>query len=110
MAYLTLEDTTGSIGVIVFPKAYNKYVSLLDPDNILLVKATLRRQEEEVKLSCDSIRKVDDSLFENSEDQPIEGNLLIKLPKGEELEKTLMALKGIFSRYRQQSCLSGSGV
>ncbi len=99
MAYLTLEDTTGSIGVIVFPKAYNKYVSLLDPDNILLVKATLRRQEEEVKLSCDSIRKVDDSLFENSEDQPIEGNLLIKLPKGEELEKTLMALKGIFSRY-----------
>ena len=98
MAYLTLEDTTGSAEVLVFPKTYNQYSHLLEPEKVLLVKATLRRQEEELKLSCEAVQEVDDTMFENQE-QSLGENLLLKLPECEDINRLMLNLRGVFSRH-----------
>ncbi|MGB9813679.1 MAG: DNA polymerase III subunit alpha [Thermovenabulum sp.] len=47
MAFLKLEDLTGSMEVIVFPAVVEKYKDLLKPDNKILIKGRLNLKEEE---------------------------------------------------------------
>lgn len=99
MAYVTLEDTTGSVVVIVFPKAYNKYAPLLNTENVLLVKASLSQQEEERRLFCDSVSEVNEELLKESEVQTYPGKLFVKLSECDDLDKLLLRIKGVISRY-----------
>lgn len=46
MAFLTLEDLTGSGEIIVFPKTYLHYRDLIKSDNQVLIKGKLDRPEE----------------------------------------------------------------
>lgn len=55
MAFLTLEDSHGSIECLVFPKILTKYSSILQEGNIILAKGTLSlREDEEPKLLLNS--------------------------------------------------------
>jgi DNA polymerase-3 subunit alpha len=56
MAFLTLEDLTGSVEVIVFPRQYERYRQFLDDDAKIFVlgKATVE-DEQNGKLICDRI-------------------------------------------------------
>ena len=51
MAFLTLEDRTGEIEIIVFPKTYTEYAALFNPDAVIAVYGEITvRDEEEPKI------------------------------------------------------------
>lgn len=55
MAFLTLEDLRGTVEVVVFPRQYAAYQSLLREDAKIFVKGTSQVSEEESKLICNQI-------------------------------------------------------
>ena len=50
MAFITLEDLLGSLEVVVFPKKYEQYRSILEPDSKILVYGRASISEDESKL------------------------------------------------------------
>ncbi len=56
MGFLTLEDLTGQLEGLVFPKIYEKYVQLLMVDNLVVLTGKLSfREDEEPKLLVDTV-------------------------------------------------------
>lgn len=56
MAFVTLEDLLGSVEVIVFPRDYEKYGSLLEEDNKVFIKGRVSDDEDrDSKLICESV-------------------------------------------------------
>lgn len=56
MAFLTVEDLVGTVEVVVFPKDYEKYSSLLLEDNKVFIKGRVALEEEkDGKLICEQI-------------------------------------------------------
>ena len=56
MAFLTLEDTTGGIEVIVFPKTLMEKPTLFFEGNILLVHGRISmREDEDTKIVCEAV-------------------------------------------------------
>ncbi len=56
MAFLTLEDMVGTVEVVVFPKTYAKYKSLLREDEKILVKGRVSCEDEkDAKLIAEEI-------------------------------------------------------
>ncbi len=61
MAFLTLEDLTGSIEVVVFPRDYEKNSSKLITDNKVFIKGRVAVEDEkDGKLICESITAFDE--------------------------------------------------
>lgn len=60
MGILTLEDLTGQIEGLVFPKPYERYVPLLHVDGMVILDGRLSfREEEEPKLLVEAVRPLD---------------------------------------------------
>ncbi len=56
MAFLTVEDTTSGIEVIVFSKLYRDFINYLSVGNVLLITGRLSyREDEECKIVCENI-------------------------------------------------------
>jgi len=65
MAFFTLEDSTGSIEVLVFPKAMESALGLLENDKIVQVKGRLSDKDEEFKLIADELTTLpNDDLYQ----------------------------------------------
>ncbi|MEK7679027.1 MAG: DNA polymerase III subunit alpha, partial [Deltaproteobacteria bacterium] len=60
MAFVRLEDTTGSIEAVVFSDLYKKVRELLSSDTPVLVTGRLERDEDEAKLIATEIIGIDD--------------------------------------------------
>lgn len=61
MAFITVEDLIGSVEVIIFPKDYEKYSSLLVEDKKVFVEGrTSVEEDKNGKLICERIRSFDD--------------------------------------------------
>ena len=61
MAFLTLEDLTGTLEVIVFPKDYEKYQGLLAQDSKIFVQGRVSAEEDKAsKLICERIWSFED--------------------------------------------------
>jgi DNA polymerase-3 subunit alpha len=56
MAFFTLEDLTGNVEVLVFPKTMEKVVQFLNDDTIVQVSGKLSDKDEEFKLIADEIK------------------------------------------------------
>ena len=57
MGFLVLEDLTGSIEGLVFPKVYEKYAPMLSADSLVVADGKLSfREDEEPKLLVDAVR------------------------------------------------------
>ncbi len=59
MLFLTLEDLTGQVEVIVFPRLYARHASALRDDGIFIVQGKVSVNEDEVKLVAEDIRRLD---------------------------------------------------
>ncbi|MBE6070451.1 MAG: DNA polymerase III subunit alpha [Clostridium butyricum] len=60
MAFLTLEDLSGSIEVIVFPRTLEQVKSLCVTDSLVIIKGRLSIKEDEApKLICESIEPLE---------------------------------------------------
>jgi DNA polymerase-3 subunit alpha len=55
MAFLTLEDLTGSVEVLIFPRAYEQQGFGLKRDAVVLLRGKVDIQEQGVKVLCDEI-------------------------------------------------------
>jgi len=56
MGFITLEDLTGQIEGLVFPKVYEKYQSLLNADDLVVLQGKLSvREDEDTKLLVDKV-------------------------------------------------------
>ncbi len=61
MAFITLEDLSGSLEVIVFPNSYEKARSFVVEGNKVFVKGHVQNEDERgAKLICDDIKSFDD--------------------------------------------------
>ena len=61
MAFLTVEDLVGSIEVIVFPKTYTKYGSVLAEDSKVFLTGRISGEEErDGKLICEEVTAFED--------------------------------------------------
>lgn len=62
MAFVTIEDLTGSVEVIVFPKDYEKYQGMIEQDGKVFVagRATVE-EEQDGKLICERIIPFEDT-------------------------------------------------
>lgn len=53
MAFVNIEDTSGSMEMLVFPQTYDQYRYLIEENQILYIEGRLTvREEEETKLVC----------------------------------------------------------
>ncbi|HPU64153.1 MAG TPA: OB-fold nucleic acid binding domain-containing protein, partial [Mobilitalea sp.] len=56
MAFITLEDLFGSVEVIIFPKDFEKYKSILEIDNKVFIRGRATTEEDkDAKLICQEI-------------------------------------------------------
>ena len=61
MAFITLEDVTGSVEVIVFPNSYEQARILINDGNKVFVKGRVQVEEDkDAKLICQDIKSFDD--------------------------------------------------
>lgn len=62
MAFITLEDLTGAIEILVFPNTYEKYIDLLKKDNAVIVKGRINIKEEETpKIIAEELSQLKDN-------------------------------------------------
>lgn len=62
MAFITLEDTTGSLEALVFPKVLAEYGGLINVNEAIVLEAHLSsKEEEEVKLMAERFLSVSDA-------------------------------------------------
>jgi DNA polymerase-3 subunit alpha len=60
MAFITLEDMTGAMEMLVFPTTLTEYSALLSEDKIVVVSARISlREDEEPKLICERVEPVE---------------------------------------------------
>ncbi len=60
MAFITLEDLFGSVEVILFPRDYEKYKTMLEPEQKIFVRGRVAVEEEKAaKLICQEIISFD---------------------------------------------------
>ena len=86
MAFLQVEDLVGTIEVIVFPRDYERYGSLLIEDNKVFIKGRISVEEEkDGKLICEKITAFSD----------IPRKLWIKFPTKETYEEKKETLYGL---------------
>jgi DNA polymerase-3 subunit alpha len=58
MAFVGVEDLTGSVEVVVFPRTYQKYGRLLNPDTPVLLEGRIDKNGEGIKIIADSVREL----------------------------------------------------
>lgn len=65
MAFFTLEDLTGSVEVLVFPKVLEKSLPFMENDRIIQVSGRLSDKDEEFKLIAEEIKELpSDALYQ----------------------------------------------
>lgn len=86
MAFVEIEDMYGSVELVVFPKHYEKYNFLLEPDQKIIVEGRVSMKEDkDANIIVDKIRE-----FEVDESDPIEETATVWLKFA-----TLASYKGV---------------
>ena len=62
MAFLNLEDETGSIEAFAFQNMVDQYGHLLEENQVLVVKGRLSAREDDLKLICEEIASAEERL------------------------------------------------
>ncbi|OPX90884.1 MAG: DNA polymerase III subunit alpha [Pelotomaculum sp. PtaB.Bin013] len=62
MAFLTLEDLTGTVEVLVFPRPYESNKLIIKVDEAVLIKGKVSGNGEEVKVICEDISTIESHL------------------------------------------------
>ncbi|MEW5934330.1 MAG: DNA polymerase III subunit alpha, partial [Bacillota bacterium] len=93
MGFVELEDMSGHVEVVVFPRVMERFRGCLVKDAVVLVKGTLQRSEGE---EGQRVAKV---MAEEVIPLACPGSLVVELRTAEQEEKALRELKGILNRY-----------
>jgi DNA polymerase-3 subunit alpha len=91
MAFVTLEDKTAQVEMVVFPKVYAKYADLLARERIVVVEARVDHQDDAVKLLASRIW--DAEALPRPSTEPV---LFVKISPEQERDSTLHRLQRLF--------------
>ncbi len=92
MAFAKVEDLYGSIEVIVFPKTFQKIRSLIEEDNIVIIRGRVSlREEEQPKILCENVEPM---IKSNSE------KLYIQIDEEKILKDKLEEVKSLFLEFK----------
>jgi DNA polymerase-3 subunit alpha len=87
MAFISVEDLTGSLEIIVFPNVLNKFKELIKVENIIVISGKVSlKEEEEPKILADDIVPISAKKQKS-----------IKVFANEKTEKRIIALCSYFS-------------
>lgn len=98
MAFVQIEDLTGSIEMLVFPKALENFAQFFQENNVIIVNGRVNyRENEDAKIVCESVKSIDeDGQVKNKKGNKFPG-LYLKLPhKGCDKESRALLLISIF--------------
>ncbi|MDQ7795082.1 MAG: DNA polymerase III subunit alpha [bacterium] len=70
MLRLTLEDLTGQVEVVVFPRVYSRYASILRRDGVFVIQGRVAASDEELKLHADEVRMLEAGGLQEPEPLP----------------------------------------
>ncbi|MDU2065244.1 MAG: DNA polymerase III subunit alpha [Sporomusaceae bacterium] len=68
MCFLELEDLTDHIEIVVFPRVFDQYSSLLLLDKAVIIQGRISKNEESAKILASSIRDLSASIADNSKE------------------------------------------
>ncbi|MFC1747749.1 DNA polymerase III subunit alpha [Pseudomonadota bacterium] len=72
MAYGELEDPTGRVEIVIFPKVYAQYQNLFEEGQILVMEGRLDHRNDRIQFSCNSAKSVSlEKMIENAKDSNI---------------------------------------
>ncbi len=89
MCFLTLEDFTGPVEVVVFPRIFERCNHFLTPDAVIQVKGKVNANDEGCKVLADEIRELTNSGSE----------IRIKIKAEHEAPETMNRLKNILQSH-----------
>ncbi len=70
MAFITVEDVTGTIEVVVFQNVYERASGIIDPGSVIVIEGQISLKENEAaKIICDRIIPVSDFISKHSADK-----------------------------------------
>ncbi len=73
MAFATLEDMTGQIECLIFPRVYEKYQPLLQEDSAVVISGKISvREEEAPKLLAERVTRLEEWKPQRAEERPAE--------------------------------------
>ena len=58
MLFVTLEDSSGKIEILVFPKQLEKNPVIWKEDKIVLISGKVTNRNDELKIICDSVEEI----------------------------------------------------
>jgi DNA polymerase-3 subunit alpha len=94
-ARVLLEDLTGSVEVVVWPKTYERCRDLLHPDAVLVVRGRVEAQEGAVRLLADEVQPLEPDRAEgNGGARPRTRPLHIRVTTAEEMLQLVDFLSG----------------
>lgn len=103
MCFVTLEDFTGQIEVVVFPRVFNKVSRLLAPDMAVVIFGRLSVNDEGSKVLVQDIKPLD----------AVENAVRIRIEKKNETMEVIERLQQVLTANRGKStvyfCLSSNG-
>jgi len=88
MAFLTIEDKTSQVEVVVFPQVFAKYAELLEKERLIVLEGRLDQQDDALKIL--SSRFWDLTALPKPETEPF---LFIKISPQQERDSTLATLQ-----------------
>ncbi|OGJ41172.1 MAG: DNA polymerase III subunit alpha [Candidatus Pacebacteria bacterium RIFOXYC1_FULL_39_21] len=94
MAFGVLQDSTGSIEIVFFPKLYQQEKDIIQENKVVLIKATVQYREDELKLVAEKISTPAENTNNNHRDNAKE----IFIPRKTE-KKTLQNLGNLLKKY-----------
>lgn len=95
MAFVTLEDKTAQVELVVFPQVYAKYTDLLVKERMLIAEARIDHQDDTVKLLASRFWDAD-ALPKEMPQPSTEPVLFVKIAPEQEQDSTLQQLQRLF--------------
>jgi len=98
MAYFMLEDLTGHLEILVFPRSLSRFNELIRNDNAVLVRGRFSQQEDKPKIMLESMEPLEESAATALKMQ--NENLYLKIPSPLGEEEAMTAILPILEKYR----------
>jgi DNA polymerase III subunit alpha len=104
MAFLTLEDQTGQVEVVIFPRVLQACARYLKDDQALLVRGKLQVQEEEAKLLADEVLPLLAQAPVQPPAAPVKASVVwVKADAQDEQDPVMLQIRSVLQRHRGET-------
>ncbi|MBU6447795.1 DNA polymerase III subunit alpha, partial [Patescibacteria group bacterium] len=107
MVFLTLEDQSGTVEALVFPKTLAQTNGLIEMDRIVQITGRLSEKDGEYKLIADDLRELPNDLVYQMGVQDFENNSILEISLPEKISaQSVSQMKAILQRHPGNAAVS----